>query len=757
LPEGYVFRLPTEAELEYAATGEFGLSDLRAKGDRDRYKTSGPTADNRMEKLKKEKRLEKLGRWRESESSLEGARFMIAGLADPFPTGIYDCWDGWNNPVIDQLKWCDVPNNYADEEVDPFHWAESEDQSGNYLRTWETVRQFKGVNELFAFHVVVGPNVDKLNKYDETFVKSIKCQPKKVPEIKYNFSIPKKVSRPRELKFKLANGAEMVFNACPDGKFLMSNISGQEKSFHEVRITRPFWMTKFNVTIKEWEDYAPNDYPGVYKTMQKAFAKYPVSVIKPRKSWMAYCDYLNVTYGHLLPQGYVFRLPSEAEWEYAYLAGEDRKNVRSNDLATHSKWCKEQFSKMLKKRKDINALGNWNLDGRFGGIHVGGRAKAHKWGFYDMNMDAPQMILDTFCYECKHWAGKPAEHIVYEDRMVDPLFWAGDMANRGITRQCFSERWNVNNNWAMSAHIVIAPDIVKEYEAKKSTKVQKKGLPTENLPPLQAELNVKPVKAGYVTIPKGEHMTISLPNGEKLQFVKCKKGSFKMGYEENEDIFLCHRVTISRDYWIAQYPLTKAQWKGLMEFGNKDAEGGGDIDWKNKMVHTDWHQRLLDSLSVLQINGIPDGYVVRYPSEAEWEYALKGPKKNDYWKFTFEIKELEKMESDINAPVGRKRPNSRGIYDFIKGGSPEACELMLDTFNPKDASLIEVGQWGVFNRIAYKKTPTTDPLFHYEGNGSSRLSRRCRSSEHSKQIGGFNRSVRLCIGPDLVAEIKTKK
>ena len=114
------------------------------------------------------------------------------------------------------------------------------------------------------------------------------------------------------------------------------------------------------------------------------------------------------------------------------------------------------------------------------------------------------------------------------------------------------------------------------------------------------------------------------------------------------------------------------------------------------------------------------------------------------------------MESDINAPVGRKRPNSRGIYDFLKGGSPEACEFMLDTFNPKDASLIEVGQWGVLNRIAYKKTPTTDPLFHYEGNGS-RLSRRCRSSEHSKQIGGFNRSVRLCIGPDLIAEKKAKK
>lgn len=758
LPEGYVFRLPTEAELEYAIVGsECHLGDLFAKKDAtDKYCSSGRVADGRMAELKKKKRLEKLGKWRESENSLEGERFMIAGLADPFPTGIYDCWDGWNNPVVDRLKWCDVLNNYADEEVDPLHWTENADAKGNYCRTWERTRQWRGDGDLFAFHLVVAPTVDKLNKYGEASVKAITNKAKKVPEKKYDFSVPRKLSHPRELTFKLANGKEMKFNACPAGEFLMSNVAGQEKECHKVKISRPFWMTKYLVTIDQWEDYAPNDYPGVYKKIQKAFSKYPVAVLHGRKGWMAYCEYLNATYGHLLPKGHVFRLPSEAEWEYAFLAGEGRNNIRFDDVGTHYQRCKEQFSKMLKKRQDISILGDWNSYGRFSRIHVGGRAKAHKWGFYDMHLDAAQMMLDSFYYHSRDWMGEPKKYIIYEDEAVDPLHWAGERANRFIARQHYSARWNIDRCFMTFAHIVIGPDLVKEYESIRNARQFKKGLPTEKLPPLTAEISKKPVKAWNVTIPKGNYMTINLPDGEQLKFVKCEKGTFRMGYEEDKDLHLQHKVTISRDYWISQYPLTKAQWNAMMEFGNKEAEGGkGDIDWKNKIMFTDKHQRLLDSLSILQINGIPKGYVMRFPSEAEWEYALKGPKKNDFWKYAFDAQELEKYESDINAPVGKKRPNSRGIYDFPKGGSPEACEFLLDTFNPKDASLIEEGQWGVLNRIAYKKTPVTDPLFHFEGNGSARLSR--RHHHQNKQIGNFKRSIRLCIGPDLISERKAVK
>jgi formylglycine-generating enzyme required for sulfatase activity len=473
---------------------------------------------------------------------------------------------------------------------------------------------------------------------------------------------------------------------------------------------------------------------------------------------MAYCEYLNATYGHLLPEGHVFRLPSEAEWEYAFCNGRSRASISKHEVsADMSQRYRDDFDKMLKKRKDIRDLGNWNSRGEFPGILISGRAKPHEWGFYDMFLDKAQMMLDSFYYHSRDWTGEPKKYIVYEDEAVDPLHWAGERANRFIARQNFSSRWNIDRCFNVTfAHIVIGPDLVKEYESIRNARQFKKGLPTEKLPPLTAEISKKPVKAWNVTIPKGNYMTINLPDGEQLKFVKCEKGTFRMGYEEDKDLHLQHKVTISRDYWISQYPLTKAQWNAMMEFGNKEAEGGkGDIDWKNKIMFTDKPQRLLDSLSILQINGIPKGYVMRFPSEAEWEYALKGPKKNDFWKYAFDAQELEKYESDINAPVGKKRPNSRGIYDFPKGGSPEACEFLLDTFNPKDASLIEEGQWGVLNRIAYKKTPVTDPLFHFEGNGSARLSR--RHHHQNKQIGDFKRSIRLCIGPDLINEKKAVK
>ena len=519
-------------------------------------------------------------------------------------------------------------------------------------------------------------------------------------------------------------------------------------------------QTAGNVTIEQWEDFAENDCPGVYKKIQKAFAKYPVAIFRRCEQWIAYCKYLNATYGHLLPEGHVFRLPSEAEWEYAYFGGERRDKIDSNEIWTETDGHKRAFAKMLKKNKGVASLGKWRENGLFHDIFIGGRAKPHRWGFCDMRMAAAQMMLDTFDYECKEWHGEAAKHIFYPDKAIDPLNWAGDKANRCLLRQNFTARWNVGYDFNdVVAHIVIGPDIVNEYEVRKNLKVKQKDLPTAKLPVLQAEINDKVVKAGNITIPKKCHMTIDLPGGEQLKFVKCEKGTFTMGYQENDDIHRRHKVTISRDYWFSQYPLTKGQWNALMGDVN-DKSGGveGGLSWKNKAKESDKHQLVLDSLSALQVKGIPEGYVVRFPSEAEWEYALKGAKKNKYyWDYELSSDDRAKIESDINADVGLQKPNTRGIYDMIVDNRTHGGhEYMLDTFDRKNESLISYGQWGELKSLVYKNAVTRDPLFHFEGAGVVRLQRRF-GSNLSKHIGGFQRRIRLCIGPDLVKEKKAGK
>jgi len=117
-------------------------------------------------------------------------------------------------------------------------------------------------------------------------------------------------------------GMEMVF--IPAGEFMMGSPtsekdrSSDEGPVHRVRITKPFYMGKYEVSQGQWQAVMGNN-PSAFKGSDKL----PVE----RVSW-------NDSQVFLGKAGDGLRLPTEAEWEYACRAGTNTPFYFGNTITT---------------------------------------------------------------------------------------------------------------------------------------------------------------------------------------------------------------------------------------------------------------------------------------------------------------------------------------------------------------------------------------------------------------------------------------
>ena len=161
-----------------------------------------------------------------------------------------------------------------------------------------------------------------------------------------------------------------------------------EKPVHKVTITKPFYMAVCEVTNLQYETFDPGhkNVRGKDKGLSKEDTEAVINV-----SWndaQTFCQWLSKK------EGRPYRLPTEAEWEYACRAG-----------TTSNFWTGETLPKEHRKHQ-------WLIrDIEYADLHVG-MAPANPWGLFDMHGNVEEWCHDWYG---PYLPGDQADPVGYEN------------------------------------------------------------------------------------------------------------------------------------------------------------------------------------------------------------------------------------------------------------------------------------------------------------------------------------------------------
>ena len=235
----------------------------------------------------------------------------------------------------------------------------------------------------------------------------------------------------------LKNSIGMEFVLIPAGSFPMGSSDDEreanrdEKPQHRVTIGQPFHLGRHEVTQAQWEAVMgshpftlprSNSFyhlPGMAERLRKP--NNPATV-----SWndaQEFIKRLNQKEGHTQ-----YRLPTEAEWEYAARAGTTTPYSFGPDA------------------RDLSRYAWFGEDFESGSTHPVGQKEPNAWGLYDMHGNVWEWTQD--------WYG---EHYYAESPATDP---AGPVAKNGNAgRVVRGGSWHITGDgWRSASRRQYAPD-----------------------------------------------------------------------------------------------------------------------------------------------------------------------------------------------------------------------------------------------------------------------------------------------------------
>ncbi|MGO9923573.1 MAG: SUMF1/EgtB/PvdO family nonheme iron enzyme [Isosphaeraceae bacterium] len=492
------------------------------------------------------------------------------------------------------------------------------------------------------------------------------------------------------------NSIGMSLVVIPAGQFVMGcpDCGANDAPPHRVRISQPFYLGACEVTQEQYQTIMGNN-PSRFLGQPRN----PVDSV----TWVDAVTFCNrLSQRENLPEyyriadrdkvtirgGIGYRLPTEAEWEYACRAGDP--NNRPFDDDAHL----GQFA--------------WMMTNSVGTTHAVGEKAANSFGLYDMYGNVWEWCWD--------WLGDYPTHVLTDPKGPDT----------GTVRVLHG------NGWYNGDHRSCRPSW-RHYERPGRTspnhdfgfRVAAGG--TDGLPIICAESpartsrgKARALPLGGSSHPRSTPETIVNTIGMELTLIPA--GDFAMGSPDNDvdalpDERPQHPVRISKAFYLGIHEVTRGRFRqfaektGYRTDAEKDPEGGWGwsrsarfepsprYTWLNPgFEQTDEHPAVIvswtDAVEFCKWLSRTEGKTYRLPTEAEWEYACRAGTTTRF----FCGNDPETLAAVANvrdgtlcgmypglremiaakdgfgytAPVGQFKPNNFGLYD-MHGNVHEWC------------------------------------------------------------------------------------
>ena len=434
---------------------------------------------------------------------------------------------------------------------------------------------------------------------------------------------------------------EMV--SIPGGSFDMGDLSGDGDEGPVRNVTVPaFRLGKHEVTFAQWDACVADGGCNGYTPDDEGWGRGNRPVINV--SWddaQSFIAWLNGKTGGN------YRLPTEAEWEYAARAGSTTKYSWGNSIGSNRANC-----------------GGNGCGDSYGNTAPVGSFPANAWGLHDLHGNVSEWALD--CWNGSY-AGAPTDGSAWESgdcgrRVVRGGSWTNDAwPLRSAFRVGFDRALRSHNGGFRLAQDQFSGEAVQEESRERTA--------------LEREL------AGEM---------VSIPGG-----------SFDMGDlsgEGDDGELPVHSVTVPA-FRLGKHEVTFAQWDACVADGGCNGYSPGDVGWgrgNRPVIEVSW-----DDIQayIAWLNGRTGGNY-RLPTEAEWEYAARAGSTTLYsWGDDIGSNRANCSNDmcgdsyEFTAPVGSFPANAWGLHDMHGNVS----EWVQDCYNygyegaPSDGSAWESG------------------------------------------------------------------